>query len=85
MKRTIILAAVLAAATSAPLAGAALAADAADAADARVAPISAAADSGNTELVINVTGDRRSCGRWLYEWKVQGNTGSGKRWMRYCR
>jgi len=82
MKRTIILAAVLAAATSAPLAGAALAADAANA---RVAPISAAADGGNAELVINVTGDRRSCGRWLYEWKVQGNTGSGKRWMRYCR
>jgi hypothetical protein len=79
MKRIIILAAALAATTAVPLAGATLAADS------PAAPITVAADSGNAELKINVTGDRRGCGRWYYQWKVQGNVAAGKKWMRNCR
>ena len=79
MKRIIILAAVLAATTAAPLAGAALAADS------PVAPVTVVANSGNAELTINVTGDRRGCGKWYFQWKVQGNSAAGKRWMRNCR
>ncbi|MDH3232265.1 MAG: hypothetical protein OEQ29_01970 [Alphaproteobacteria bacterium] len=79
MKRIIILAAALAASSAAPIAGTALAADSA------VAPISVVADGSNAELTINVTGDRRGCGKWYFQWKVQGNTAAGKKWMRNCR
>ena len=62
-----------------PLAGATLAADS------PIAPVTVAANSGNAELTIRVTGDRRGCGKWYFQWKVQGNGAAGKKWMRNCR
>lgn len=78
MKR-IILAAAIAAAAVTPLAGQALAADTVG------APSAVAANGGNAELLIKVTGDRRGCAGWYFEWKVRGNRAAGRKWMRYCR
>ncbi|MDH3232264.1 MAG: hypothetical protein OEQ29_01965 [Alphaproteobacteria bacterium] len=79
MKRIIILAAVLAATTAAPLAGAAVAADS------PIAGITAAADSTNIELRGNSTGGRLPCRGWYFQWKVYGSASAGRMWMRHCR
>lgn len=78
MTRTIVLAAALAAVTAALPAGMAFADD-------RPSPSAGAAADANAELTINVTGDRRPCKRWFYEWKILGNSGSGKRWKANCQ